>query len=144
VSYLVDTCVIAEVVRTKPAPAVVSWLAAQDEDRLFVSVLTLGELHKGIARLADSPRRRTLEAWVGGDLHRRFSGRIIPVDADIAARWGRISGDAERAGRVIPVIDGLLAATALENGLTLVTRDVSHFEPAGVELLNPWHEAAQG
>jgi len=138
VSYLVDTCVISEVVRKRPSPEVVSWLAAQDEDHLFMSVLSLGELHKGIARLADSRRRRTLEAWVGGDLRRRFTGRIIPVDPDIAARWGRISGVAERAGRVIPVIDGLLAATALENGLTLVTRDASHMEPAGVDLFNPW------
>ena len=137
---LLDTCVISEVVRKRPSPEVVSWLAAQDEDHLFVSVLSLGELHKGVARLADSRRRRTLEAWVGGDLPRRFTGRIIPVDPDIAARWGRISGVAERGGRVIPVIDGLLAATALENGLTLVTRDVSHMEPAGVELFNPWEE----
>ena len=137
-NYLVDTCVISEVVRKRPAPEVVSWLAAQDEDRLFISVLSLGEVHKGIARLDDPRRRRTLEAWVEGDLQRRFAGRIIPVDPGIAARWGRISGAAERAGRVIPVIDGLLAATALENGLTLVTRDVSHMEPAGVDLLNPW------
>ena len=139
-NYLVDTCVISEVVRKRPAPEVVSWLAAQDEDHLFMSVLSLGELHKGIARLADSRRRRTLEAWVEGDLQRRFSGRIIPVDPGIAARWGRIAGAAERAGRVIPVIDGLLAATALENGLTLVTRDTSHMEPVGVDLFNPWEE----
>jgi len=138
VNYLVDTCVISEVVRKRPAPEVVSWLAAQDEDHLFMSVLSLGELHEGIARLADSRRRRTLEAWVEGDLQRRFTGRIIPVDPGIAARWGRISGAAERAGRVIPVIDGLLAATALEHGLTLATRDTSHMEPTGVELFNPW------
>jgi len=138
VNYLVDTCVISEVVRKRPAPEVVSWLAAQDEDHLFMSVLSLGELHKGIARLADSRRRRTLEAWVEGDLQRRFTGRIIPVDPGIAARWGRISGAAERAGWVIPVIDGLLAATALEHGLTLATRDTSHMEPTGVELFNPW------
>jgi len=138
VNYLVDTCVISEVVRKRPAPEVVSWLAAQDEDRLFISVLSLGEVHKGIARLDDPRRRRTLEAWVEGDLQRRFGGRIIPVDPGIAARWGRISGAAERAGRVIPVIDGLLAATALENGLTLATRDLAHMEPAGVDLFNPW------
>ena len=139
-NYLVDTCVISEVVRKRPAPEVVSWLAAQDEDHLFISALSLGELHKGTARLADSRRRRTLQAWMEGDLQRRFSGRIIPVDPGVAARWGRISGAAERAGRVIPVIDGLLAATALENGLTLVTRDTSHMEPAGVDLFNPWEE----
>ena len=137
-NYLLDTCVISEVVRKKPEPDVVAWLAAQDEDHLFMSVLTLGELHKGIARLDDPARQSTLEAWVDGDLRRRFTGRIIPVDAEIGARWGRISGTAERSGRVIPVIDGLLAATALENGLTLVTRDVSHMEPAGVDLFNPW------
>ena len=137
-NYLLDTCVISEAVRKKPEPGVMAWLAAQDEDHLFMSVLTLGELHKGIARLDDPARRSTLEAWVAADLLRRFTGRIIPVDPEIAARWGRISGAAERSGRVIPVIDGLLAATALENGLTLVTRDVSHMEPAGVDLLNPW------
>ena len=140
-NYLLDTCVISEVVRKRPAPEVVSWLAAQDEDHLFVSVLTLGELHKGIARLDDSARRSTLEAWVDGDLRRRFDGRVISVDPAIAERWGRIAGAAERTGQVIPVIDGLLAATALENGLTLVTRDVSHMDPAGVDLLNPWEEA---
>jgi len=117
VNYLLDTCVISEVARKRPAPEVVSWLAA---------------------RLNDPQRRRTLEAWVEGDLQRRFSGRVIPVDPGIAARWGRISGAAERAGRVIPVSDGLLAATALENGLTLVTRDTSHMEPAGVDIFNPW------
>jgi len=140
VNYLVDTCVISEVVRKRPAPEVVSWLAAQDEDHLFMSVLSLEEQHKGIARPADSRRRRTLEAWVEGDLQRRFAGRIIPVDPGIAARWGRISGDAERAGRMIPVIDGLLAATALEHGLTLATRDTFHMEPAGVDLFDPWEE----
>jgi predicted nucleic acid-binding protein len=138
VSYLLDTCVISEMVRKRPAPEVVSWLAAQDEDHLFISVLSLGELHKGIARLDDTRHRSTLEAWVEGDLRQRFTGRIVPVDPEVAARWGRICGAAERAGRVIPVIDGLLAATALENGLTLVTRDVSHMEPAGVDLFNPW------
>ena len=137
-NYLLDTCVISEVVRKTPSADVVAWLAAQDEDHLFMSVLSLVEAHKGIARLDDARRRSTLEAWVEGDLRRRFSGRIIPVDAGIAARWGRISGAAERSGRVIPVIDGLLAATALENGLTLVTRDISHMEPAGVDLFNPW------
>lgn len=137
-SYLLDTCVISEVVRQNPASEVVGWLAAQDEDHLWVSVLTLGELHKGVARLDDPLRRRTLEAWVEGDLLRRFIGRIIDVDPGIAARWGRISAAAERAGRVIPVIDGLLAATAIENGLTLVTRDTSHMRPAGVDLFNPW------
>jgi predicted nucleic acid-binding protein len=138
VNYLLDTCVISEVVRKKPEPDVLAWLAAQDEDHLFVSVLTLGELHKGIARLDDPARQTALEAWVGGDLRRRFIGRIIPVDAEIAARWGRITGAAERSGRVIPVIDGLLAATALENGLTLATRDVTHMEPTGVALFDPW------
>ena len=137
-NYLLDTCVISEVVRKRPAPEVVSWLAAQDEDHLFISVLSLGEVHKGIARLDDPRRRRTLEAWVDGDLRRRFAGRVLHVDAGIAARWGRISGAAERAGRVIPVIDGLLVATAMENGLTLATRDTSHMEPAGADLLNPW------
>jgi len=138
VNYLLDTCVISEVMRKRPAPEVVSWLTAQDEDHLFMSVLSLGEVHKGIARLDDPRRRRTLEAWVEGDLQRRFTGRIIAVDPGIAVRWGRICGAAARAGRVVPVIDGLLAATAIENGLTLVTRDISHMEPAGVDLFNPW------
>jgi len=105
-----------------------------------MSVLSPGGLHKGIARLDESRRGSTLEARVEGDLQRRFSGRFIPVDPGIAACWGRVSGAAARSRPVFPVSEGLLAATALENGLTLATRDTSHMEPAGVDLFSPWEE----
>lgn len=137
-SYLIDTCVISELVRPEPHPAVVEWIAGVEEARLFLSVLTLGELHKGVAKLADSQRARRLTLWLERDVAIRFDGRILPVDASIARRWGKLVGDASARGITLPVIDALLAATAQQHGLSVVTRNAKDLERCGVEIVNPW------
>ena len=136
--YLLDTCVISEAIRRKPEPRVVRWVEARDEGELYLSVLTLGELQKGIAKLEDATRRAALQAWLEGDLLRRFAGRILDVDREVAQRWGALAASAERRGRPVPVTGGLLAATALVHGMTVATRNVRDLEPTGIPLADPW------
>jgi predicted nucleic acid-binding protein len=136
--FLLDTNVISELVKPRPESRVVSWVAATDESLLYLSVLTLGEIRKGIGSLPSSARRTTLEAWLDRDLLIRFDNRILPIDQGVADRWGRLTGSVAARKRSIPVIDGLLAATALQHNLTLVTRNASDVEVAGVPLFDPW------
>ncbi|MCY3766316.1 MAG: type II toxin-antitoxin system VapC family toxin [Gemmatimonadetes bacterium] len=136
--YLLDTCVISEVVKKAPSSKVTQWLERQDELSLFLSVITFGELHKGIGQLQAGRKQRELYEWVEGQLNRRFTGRILGIDKDVAVRWGEISAVAGRVGRTVPVLDGLLAATALTFGLTFVTRNTDHVLETGVRLLDPW------
>ena len=109
----------------------------QDETSLYLSVVTFGEIQKGISKLAHSRKRKRLQDWVDSDLAGRFAGRILDVDLRVAARWGEMSGAAEKAGRRVPVLDGLIAATALESGLTVVTGNAQHFAVTGVRWLDP-------
>jgi predicted nucleic acid-binding protein len=124
--------------RRKPNSAVAGWLGAVDEALLHVSVLTLGELRKGIAKLADARRREKLEQWLEVDLAARFQGRVLPVTEQVAMVWGRISGEAERQGRKLPVIDGLIGATAMAHGLTVATRNTDDIARTGARVFNPW------
>ncbi len=137
-SYLLDTCVVSELIKPRPEPAVVEWIRSQAEDRLFLSVVTLGEIEKGIIKLSDEPRRQKLRDWIEQDLLRRFEGRILDITEEVALRWGQIQGQAERRGRKMPLLDGLIAATALQFGCAVVTRNVADLEPSGVEIVNPW------
>jgi predicted nucleic acid-binding protein len=136
--FLLDTNIISELIKPRPERRVVEWIEATDESLLYVSVLTLGEIRKGIAALGEASRRVALETWLEHDLALRFSGRILPIDAGVADRWGRICGSAAAKKSPIPVIDALLAATALHHDLTLVTRDTSHAEVSGASVFNPW------
>lgn len=136
--FLLDTNCISEVVRARPEPRVLGWLAAVDERLLYLSVLTLGEIRKGVAGLPQGKRRTQLEAWLEVELQARFSGRILPIDAAIADRWGLLAADAKRRGKALSTIDALLAATALHFNLTLVSRDVSDFAHTTLLILNPW------
>jgi toxin FitB len=138
VNYLLDTCVISEMVRPRPTDSVLLWLDAQDEATLHLSVLTIGELHKGIARLEDGERKSRLFSWVDGALALRFDRRVLPIDTAVASAWGQITGSSERAGRPIPVIDGLIAATARVHGLMVVTRNTDDFARCGVSIFDPW------
>jgi len=138
-AFLLDTNVISEIVRPRPEPKVTSWIDSVDGNVLYVSVLSLGEIRKGIALLPDAPRRAKLEAWLTSDLEVWFAGRILIVDAVIADRWGRISARCAAAGFVLPVVDGILAATALHHNLTLVTRNTRDISATGVTLFNPWN-----
>ena len=136
--FLLDTNVVSELIKPKPNPNVTRWIHATDENLFYLSVLTLGEIRKGIASLPDAARRVKLEAWLDGDLVLRFSGRILSVDQAIADRWGRLSGAAVARGTPLPVIDTLLAATALHHDFTLVTRDTQHVQGTLVSSFNPW------
>jgi len=135
VSYLIDTNVISELRRKQPDANVVAWFERRTPQSLFLSVLTLGEIRKGIERLIDAKRRQILVDWLQVELPTFFLGRVLSVDAPVADRWGRLQGEASRP---LPAIDGLLAATALQHDLTLVTRNVKDFQDLGVNIVNPW------
>jgi toxin FitB len=135
--FLLDTNVVSELVRPRPHAGVVRWIATTNESLLHLSVLTLGEIRKGIAFRPDAGRRAKLESWLH-DLVLRFSSRILPIDLAIADRWGRLSGHSKTKGLTLPVIDGLLAATALHYDLVLVTRNVTDIRITGVETCDPW------
>ena len=136
--YLLDTCLISELIRKEPNPAVISWLDEQDEQTLFLSVLNLGELQKGISKLTDGVKKDELQAWVTLDLAERFAGRILDIDLDTALCWGKLQGEAERAGEKLPVMDALIAATAAAHGLVVVTRNIKDMERCKARTMNPW------
>jgi len=136
--FLLDTNCISELVRPTPEPRVLEWMGAADETLLYLSVLTMGEIRRGLAGLAQGKRRTLLETWLEVELQARFSGRIVPIDAAIANRWGQLAADAKRVGKPLSIIDGLLAATALHHNLTVVSRNTSDFTNTHVRVLNPW------
>ncbi len=136
--YLIDTCVIGEVIKPKPSLKVLNWLKKQKESHLYISVLTLGEISKGIEKVKDEKRKNELHLWLTDDLQERFSGRILPVNEQVAMTWGQIQGKAELRGKSMPAIDGLIAATALVFNMIVVTRNISDMEESGVVLLDPW------
>ncbi|MEO8597928.1 MAG: type II toxin-antitoxin system VapC family toxin [Candidatus Solibacter sp.] len=136
--FLLDTNCISELVSVKPEPRVLDWIGSADELLLFVSVLTLGEIRKGIAGLKQGKRRDRLTAWLDTELTSRFEGRLLVIDSQVAQQWGVLAAKAARVGRPLPVIDGLLAATALCHELTVVTRNESDFLNTGVTIWNPW------
>lgn len=137
-NYLLDTCVISELAKPEPDAGVAQWLEDADEMSLYLSVLTLGELEKGIAKLPASARRRKIEAWVRRELAERFRDRLLDVNADVAAKWGALSGESESRGVPLPVIDALVAATSLVHGLTVATRNTADLERCGARCVNPW------
>jgi hypothetical protein len=136
--YLLDTNLISELVSPKPEPRVLEWMEATDESLLHLSVMTLGEIRKGIAGRVQDRRRNRLETWLEVELRERFAGRILSVDDAVADRWGVLAAEAKRCHFVLPVIDGLLAATAQHYNLTVVSRNSSHFVPVQVQIFNPW------
>jgi predicted nucleic acid-binding protein len=138
--FLLDTNIPSELMRPRPEPKVEAWLAAQDITALFLSVVSIGELESGFATITDAGRRTRLEASLHGHLARLFQGRVLPVTQAIAARWGRLDGMRQSIGRPLSAPDGMIAATALEHGLTVVTRNTKDFDALGVALINPWME----
>ena len=137
--FLLDTNIVSELVKPKPEPTVTAWIDSTDETLLYLSVLTLGEIRKGIGLLRDASRRVVLEAWLDSDLIWRFVDRILPIDRAVADRWGRLTAEAAVAKSPLAVIDGLLAATALDQNLTLVTRNTKDIVVTGVPVFNPWN-----
>ena len=134
-SYLLDTNVISELVRPKPTKVVIDWFENIPSEALHISVLTLGEIRKGVEHMPDGVRREKLRLWLEHDLVDWFGDRILPVDLPIADRWGRLLAS---VGRPVPSIDSLLAATALHHELRLVTRNRKDFDYPGLEVINPW------
>jgi hypothetical protein len=139
VSFLLDTNVVSEWIKPKPNAGLIQWTESADEDRIFLSVISLAELRYGIDRMANGKRRQRLEEWLRYELPRRFEGRILPVDASVADACGRIVRRSELLGRPMEAMDAFLAATADIHRLTLVTRNISDFAVLR-EVLNPWAE----
>ena len=134
-SYLLDTNVVSELARPRPSPRVLAWFGAVPDHALHVSVLTLGEIRNGVERLRDLHRREKLRLWLESELPVWFGPRVLAIDADVADRWGRLIA---AAGRTLPAVDSLLAATALGHGLRLVTRNTADFDFPDLEVVNPW------
>jgi predicted nucleic acid-binding protein len=137
-SYLLDTCVISELVAKRPNPRVIQWIDQTDETDLSLSVLTIGEIRKGIERLPDSERKSMLDLWLREQLLVRFKDRLLPIDARVMLQWGQLTGVLELEGQIMGAIDSLIAATALYGGLTLVTRNEDDFRHTGIPILNLW------
>lgn len=137
-NFLLDTNLVSEWVKPEPNPKVTVWLAEVDEDRTFISVVTIAELRYGIERLASGQRRNRLSQWLEEELPQRFEGRILAIDENVADRCGRIVARSESRGRKLEAMDAFIAATAEVHGLTLVTRNTSDFQFVLKDTLNPW------
>jgi predicted nucleic acid-binding protein len=137
-SYLIDTCCISELVKKKPNSNVVKWFNDHDELTMFLSVITFGELRKGIEKLPDSSKKKELNRWVKEDLKHRFKNRILSINLEEVNKWGEILAIAEKSGNPLPAIDSLIAATAQVHDLSVVTRNTQDMEGSGVEVINPW------
>lgn len=137
-SYLIDTCCISELVKSKPNRNVVNWFADREELSMYLSVITFGELRKGIEKLPNSKKKKELNRWVKEDLNLRFKNRVLNITVEEGNKWGEILAAAEKNGKPIPAIDSLIAATALVHDLSVVTRNMQDMEGSGVEVINPW------
>jgi len=136
--YLLDTCAISELTKTKPDKKVISWITNNDEANYYLCSLTFGELYKGVSKLPDSNKRKNLSLWIEHDLKERFAGKILDIDLMVARTWGEIQGASEAVGNPMPAIDSLIAATGLTHDLTVVTRNITDMQQSGVSLFNPW------
>lgn len=137
--YLIDTCCISELVKSKPNPNVIKWFANQDEFSMFLSVITFGELRKGIEKLPNSRKKKELNRWVKEDLNYRFKNRVLNIDMEVVNKWGKLLAKAEHKGKPLPAIDALIAATAQVYDMSIVTRNTKDMENSGVEVINPWN-----
>jgi tRNA(fMet)-specific endonuclease VapC len=136
--YLLDTCVISELVARNPSGKVVGWIDGLDPEHVYLSVITIGEIKKGIQKLPDSQRKAELQEWLAYELMDQFQGRILAIDTEVMLTWGRLVGDLESKGRKMAAMDSLIAAIVLHEGLTLVTRNEEDFKHADIPLANPW------
>jgi len=138
VLFLLDTMVLAEAARPEPDPNVLAWLGLHAAIDFAISALTLGEIRKGVSQLRSGPKRLALERWLQHELPAQFAERMLPVDAEVATAWGQLAADGQRRGRALPVVDGLLLATAQVHELMFVTRNLQDCADRGVPVLNPW------
>lgn len=136
--YLLDTNVISELVARQPDQKVLSWIDSLDPHTVYLSVITIGEIQKGIAKLQDASRQVELAAWLNDQLLVRFAGQILVIDVGVMLTWGSLMAQLEHVGRPLPAIDSLIAAIARYHRCTLVTRNVKDFAATSIDLLNPW------
>jgi toxin FitB len=137
--YLLDTCVVSELIAKQPNQMVLDWLNTQPNQDLYLSAITIGELVKGIGKLPDSKRKSSLQDWFEDDLLVRFAARILPLDLDAMLLWGKLISRLEPQGRILPLMDSLIAAIALQGAFTLVTRNEKDFAGTGLTIFNPWN-----
>ena len=133
--YLVDTCVLSELIKKKPEKKVVAWLNETPNTSLYISVLTIGEIRKGTSLVSDNKKREHLLRWLEKELMGWFGHRILPIDISVADRWGRLVAESKHK---LPAVDSLLAATALSHNLRMVTRNIKDFQHISLEVVNPW------
>lgn len=138
--YLLDTCVVSEFVKPKPDKHVLAWLNSMDAERVFLSVVTIGEVQRGVSNLPRSNRRAQLEEWLNEQLAAQFAGRILALDAATFMTWGQMMAPLKQQGRVMGVMDSLIAATAVHHRMTLITRNVSDFRDVELSVFNPWEQ----
>lgn len=137
-NYLLDTCVVSELISRQPNSQVLDWLRNLPSERIFLSVLTIGEIQRGIKKLPDSNRKQELSEWLKSELLERFQNRILAIDTEIMLGWGELIADLERQGQILPAVDSILAAQALTFGLQFVTRNEKDFAGTGIQIINPW------
>lgn len=137
--YLLDTNVISELIKKHPEPKVVQWVDEQDPALLYLSVITIGEIRKGIEKLTDLTRKEKISTWLSSYLLVRFDARILPITTNVMLRWGELTGQLESKGILLSAFDSLIAASALQEQLTIATRNTDDFRETGVALLNPWN-----
>jgi predicted nucleic acid-binding protein len=135
--YLIDTCVISELIKVEPHETVVTFLQSLDESKLFISSMTLGELHKGIQKLVESKKRSSLLTWING-IEEQFDDRILSFNKDVSILWGQIMAQLENNGYRMSAFDSIICATGMYNNCCLITRNVKDFEKSGIEIINPW------
>ena len=140
-NYLLDTCILSELIKPEPSPKVVKLISGIDERCLYLSVLTIGEIHKGIEKLPESKKKEKLHKWVNFDLKERFNNKILNIDVHIATTWGKVQAQSELMGQTLPTIDGLIACTGIAHDLTVVTRNTKDMKVCSVSLVNPWELA---
>jgi len=136
--YLLDTCVISELVAKQVNPKVVEFVDSLDSDDIYLSVITIGEIAKGIEKLPKSKRKQELQSWLTEDLLVRFDEKIVPLDTDVLLEWGLLAARLESKGKILPAMDSLIAATVLTHKFAFVTRNVDDFNGADLEIINPW------
>ena len=136
--FLLDTCALSELVKPHPNPGVVNWFSQQDELTLYLAAVSVGELNRGITRLAAGKRKSFLQKWLTDSVVKRFTERILPLDTDAFVRWGELQARLDAQGAPMPAFDSLIAAIALQHRLIIVTRNIKDMQGSGAEVVNPW------
>lgn len=137
-NYILDTCVISELIKKDPDKKVIKWISNIDENALFITSITVGEIVKGIERLKEGKRKNDLIGWINIDLKERFKNRIIAFDTESATVWGKVQATTELKGKPLPAIDGIIASIGIANKMVIATRNISDMKESGAVLYNPW------